>query len=542
MTFDAIESSAFAKGSLNLSEQLSKLHAGFDSKVSAARGVYEDFSVAANENVAKWLGEETALQIEPTSVRDTVKQMYSGVENADGTKTLGLKEISEWKVNPDYAEQNIKQQSGYAAEVISTAKENLIAEAEGTGTKTWRADDRPDLFQKNDQYVDKIREYADGTIEKIQTKFVGNNAKECLSRLTSKDYDKYFEEGRVDKLEVPSDYYDEMKELITEKKASLEQQIDRVKKLGKEDVAQKKQAQLDRLEQVDKMLEKSTVSRKEAIDARINPERYKRKIIMRTVVDGVKTSNREGIKSGAIAAGLTATVSTVDNVQKVMSGEITPEEAATDIAKDTAIAGVAGYGTAFISTAASQAMSASSRTLIKSIGDAGIPAMAITFAVSSYDSVSDYAQGTIDGSELATDLGRNAVNVAGGALGSAAAGAAATAIVGVAVHGAATGAATGAVAGSVVPGAGTAAGGAVGGVIGFAAGLAGGMVGTAIASEAYTTALEYGPEAAQGFADKAQEMADQAVESVQQYAPTKVDSIKTALHTYIKENNLPIKV
>lgn len=513
MTFDAIDSSAFIKNGFNVSEQLSKLHAGFDKTVSAVNGAYENFSAATTENVSKWLGEQGALNVEMSSVRDSVKQMYSGTENLDGTKTLGLKEISEWKINPEYADQNIKQQAGYAAEVISTAKENLIAEAEGTGTKTWRADDRPDLFQKNDQYVDKIREYADGTIEKVQTKFVGDSAEECLSKMTSKKYDKYFEDGRIDKMEVPSDYYDDMKELIAEKKAGLEQQLERVSADGKEDVAQKKQAQIDRLNKIDEKLEKSTVSKQEAIEARINPEGYTRRITRDAVIDNVKTSGKEGLKSGAMAAGLTATISTVDNVQKVMNGEITPEEAAKDIAKDTAIAGGVGFGSTFVSSAVSQTMSASSHELIKSIGNSGAPAMAVAFAVSSYESVSDYAQGTIDSTQLAVDLGKNAVNIAGSVAGSAVAGA---------------------VVGSVVPGAGTA--------VGFVAGMAGGMVGTAVASEAYTTALEYGPEVAQGFANKAQEMATQTVETAQKYAPDKVADIKTALNTYIKENNLPIKV
>ena len=41
---------------------------------------------------------------------------------------------------------------------------------------TYRADDRPDLFHKNDQFVDKIRVDADGNVlERIQTKFVGSD-------------------------------------------------------------------------------------------------------------------------------------------------------------------------------------------------------------------------------------------------------------------------------------------------------------------------------------------------------------------------------
>ena len=84
--------------------------------------------------------------------------MYHGIELENGGKTLGLEDISKLECkHPDYMAQNIKQHAGYAAEVISTTKENLAAKLEGSGIQTYRADDRPDLYAKNDQYVDKIR-------------------------------------------------------------------------------------------------------------------------------------------------------------------------------------------------------------------------------------------------------------------------------------------------------------------------------------------------------------------------------------------------
>lgn len=42
-------------------------------------------------------------------------------------------------------------------------------------------------------------------------KFVGKDGASCLSKLASKNYDKYFNEGKVDKIEIPKDYYDEIK-------------------------------------------------------------------------------------------------------------------------------------------------------------------------------------------------------------------------------------------------------------------------------------------------------------------------------------------
>ena len=51
------------------------------------------------------------------------------------------------------------------------------------------------------------------------------------------------------------------------------------------------------------------------------------------------TANEVGLKSGAIAAGITCAISSVDNISACMNGEISGEEAAVEIVKDTAMAG-----------------------------------------------------------------------------------------------------------------------------------------------------------------------------------------------------------
>ena len=94
-------------------------------------------------------------------------------------------------------------------------------------------------------------------------------------------------------------------------------------------------------------------------------------------------------------------------------GEITAEEMIVDIVTETATAGAIEYGAEFISVTASQAMSKSSSALIKKVAGSSMPAAVVSFAVESYDSVSAYAKGEIDGEELAYELGENAASVAG---------------------------------------------------------------------------------------------------------------------------------
>ena len=534
-SLDAIEKNAFERTSLDLSNKMEKLHNSFDSKVAAKEGYYAPEFSAVKDNWTSWLDLKDSSKLgEITGENvDTIKRMYYG-SDSEGIKTLGLEDISHWKLNPEYRQQNVEQQSGYVAEVISTAKENIIAQKEGTGITTYRADDRPDLYHKNDQYVDKVRIDADGKIvDRVQTKFVGNDGRSCLQKLESKDFDKYFSDGKVDKMEIPSDYYDQIKEekLIEKKIEGLEKQVERLKVDGKSDIAANKQARIDKLKKIDEMLERSTVSSDEAKYARLHPKRYTRKLF---VPDNVKMAHEMGKETGLQAAGITAVSSTVDNIRSVYSGDKTIAKACEDVAADTGKAGALGYGTGFVSSAIANAMSGSSHELLKSVSKTGIPAAAVSFTMESFDSVSDFAQGTIDGKQLAVDLGENAAGISGNMAGSA---------IGSTV-GAATGAAAGGVVGSVVaPGVGTAAGMTIGGKVGGAVGgIAGGMIGYAVTTQAYRTAVVYEPEQAVELADKAKGYATETIESVKQFSPDKVEIVKDSINAFASANSLPFQL
>ena len=313
--------------------------------------------------------------------------------------------------------------------------------------------------------------------------------------------------------------------MIPDKISDLEKQLERVKADGKTEVAEKIEKRIAKYKKVDEMLEKSNTTKQEAIDARLNPDKYMKKIFAnKTLVE----SHNAGLESGAFAAGLTAAVSTVDNVQRYMGGDITAKEAAMDIAKDVGTAGALGYGTAFVSTAVTSVMSGSSHQLIHTVGELGAPGIAISFGIDTYDSVMDYAQGKIDAAQLAYDLGESAVHI-GGAM----AGAQAASTVGMAIGGAV---------GSVVPGAGTLAGMAVGQVAGYGVGMVGGMVGCAIASEAYATAVEFGAENAGVLAEKAKAAAQGTIELVKVNAPEKVADICNAVNDYASKFKIPFSV
>ena len=517
MNFDGLGAASLEAGSFNVNDKLSAFNKSFDNSITGNYDAYFDMPDSVDGNIARWLGINSTdtgtfitadLAAIRSTVTDTVKQMYSGTILENGKLSLGLERISQWKVNPDYIESNLKQHAGYAAEVVSTAKENLQAKLDNTGVKTYRADDRPDLFPPNDQYVDKIRIDSAGNVEKVQVKFVGEDAKACLAKLKSADYDKYFQDGAVDKIEVPKDYYDDMKQMVSKKISSLEEQVQHVKEQGKTEAIHTKEAELERYRKIDKMLEKSTVSSDEAMEAVKHPKRYTAKLFAK---DTFLESNKAGLESAALAATITTAVSTVDNITQVMDGKITAQEAFLDVAKDTGAAGGIAYGTAFVSTAVAQTMSSSAHQMIRALGNSGVPAMVISVGVQSFDSITDYATGVIDAKELVSDLTESTAQVAGSMAGAALAGA---------------------TVGSVIPGAGT----IVGAAAGIGVSMVGGMVGAAVATEAYKSAVRIAAPGAEKLADKAKETAMKTVELAKEAMPDRAGDVVDAWNNFWKES------
>lgn len=505
--FDVMDEKSFKVEQTDADARLKKLHQEFKSKVMPLDKNYENIDDGIDRNLSRILGVNDVSAVHPTLMDETKRMMY-GVES-DGFKTRGLEDLSKWKLDKKspYYEQNLNQQSGFAAEILSTYKENLAAKANGSDIRTYRADDLPNLFQGNDPYVDKVRMNDNGEIiERIQTKFVGGDGKQWVSKMMSSKFEKYLDGEHVDKIECPKEFYDEIKTEIPKRVTKLEKQLEHVTANGKQDAAVKIQHNIDKLNRLDDMVEQSNTTRGEARYARLHPQSTVDKIFKPELT---KLSKAEGLKDGAFAAGITFTMSAVDNISSYMDGEITAEEMVKDITTKTASAGALGYGAGFISRAVGETMKTSSHQLIQKVGGSSLPGATVSFAVESYDSISDFAQGEITGGELAYDLGENAAMIAGG------------------IEGAKIGATLGSPAGPV----GSAAGGIVGG-----------LVGCAVTSEVYKTAVEAGAENAEKIGKKAQEFADSTVKKVAKAVPEKLDDVKGAFNDFAGSVKLPIHV
>ena len=468
MELETIEKGQIEQGGFKVSDTLSELHKGFESSLSPENGVFATLDMPVlDESIRDSFG-IGQIEVTPeirTAVVNTVRDMYYGTR-VDDRQSLGLKEINQWKINENYRESNISQHAGYAAEVISTNKENFMVRLNGTGEQVFRADDLPkdllDQFDgkiaaKNDQHVDKVRIKSDGTYETVQTKFVGKNADECFKKLMSKSYDKYLEEGKVDKIEIPKEYYDDVKELIrTQKKDLCEQYAHVSSESGKSEVASQLNDRIEKLKKWDKKLESSSVTKEEAKFAVEHPKAY-----------AAQQLNKAGLKSGAQAALITGAVSGVQNYQAYKAGEISAKEAIEDTAKDVAVSGAIAYGTEVVTQLA---------------GGSSVPAAVISMSVESYGDVKDYVEGEIDEKELAYNLGENAASVVGATVGGILGGTVGTAV------------------------------GPAGTVVGS---VAGASAGSAIATKAYQEAAEFVSEnketiikATENIGQKASEIAD----------------------------------
>lgn len=153
---------------------------------------------------------------------------FSGHDYETGQPlTKGLKDIAGSKVNPQYQKQNLRQQSGFSAEVKESARYNAKKILEGSAERKVRTDD---IGRVNDPLCDHVTLDQNGNIVSgsgAQMKFVGNTPKEAFKKLTSTNYEKYRQAGV--KLEVPSDYYEGIQKEAAAEIEKLQGQLARAK-------------------------------------------------------------------------------------------------------------------------------------------------------------------------------------------------------------------------------------------------------------------------------------------------------------------------
>lgn len=354
---------------------------------------------------------------------DAVKQhfvAYSGKDNELGKDLVkGLKKISEEKVNPDYEFQNIHQQAGYSAEVKAVARSNAKNIINGDSTRKVRTDD---LGSVNDPLYDTVSVDANGKIivgSGTQMKFIGASEKDvtgagdatrALDKLQTKKFQKYLDADA--KIEVPSDQYDTIIDEANSKISKLLEQLDKHKNAGNEEQAKKDQEQIRKLEKIKKNLQKSNVSSKEAVFARLHPG-------LSTAVDVAKVSHKSGVQTASNSVIIGGSVSIVKNLVSVCKGEIEPEDAVINVAKDTASTSMIGYGTGFTGAAIKGAMQNSEAEYIRTLSKTNMAGTLVSVTTAVTKTLSSYFKGEIDGVECLEILGDQGTGMIGSAMFSA---------------------------------------------------------------------------------------------------------------------------
>lgn len=356
---------------------------------------------------------------------------YEGVDRVLGFASKGLREISQSKVNPESSKQNLRQQAGFSAEVKSVARKNARAIIDGSDNRFVRTDS---IGRVNDPLFDVVEIGQDGSIlpgSFSQVKFVGNNPEELLSKLCSKKYAKYLEHDAI--LDIPDDYYDALfgngtkdSGLIEKKIRELDGQIDRARSQGKADVVAEKMARKKDLQKIKKSIRKSGLTRgdykegehvlgterDEAMEARLHP----RISTAKDVVNLAHEAGKQQAKTGAIASG---SISLVKNVVACAKGEIEPDEAAGQVARDVGSGAVKSYAIAFSGTAIQGAMSNASSEYVRALSKTNLASGLVTTTISVGKTMRKYIAGEISGAECIEELGEKGFGELGAAMYSA---------------------------------------------------------------------------------------------------------------------------
>lgn len=337
---------------------------------------------------------------------------YSGIDQETQRHFKGLKDISKSKVHPDYAEQNIKQQAGFSAEVNKVSRDNARSIIEGRSKRSIRTDDAPG-FSRNDQQFDHVElrggEVIDGSGS--QMKFVGNH-KRLLNKIAlgegggKNDYSRY----QGSPLDLPSEQVESAKEYCREQSSRLNQKAARLDEKGLTEQAQKCRRQAKNFDELEKNCRDSGMTTDEAVFLRKHPELGTAKEMMGVAHEAGKQGAVAGLAAGAtFSAGL--------NLWKLAKGDVEFDEAITNIAKDAGKSAVMGYAGSAVGSLAKGAMQQSDKTALRALAGSALPGMIASMTVDAAKTLCRLGAGEITPGQMVEELGQTGVNTLAGVWG-----------------------------------------------------------------------------------------------------------------------------
>ena len=329
--------------------------------------------------------------------------VYSGRDNeANRNLKRGLKRIYGYKD----CKKRIKQQAGFVAEEIYTARENSKRIISGDKRRIRRTDD---LGSVNDQLYDHFTIDTHGNIivgSGEQMKFVGNNAKELFDALKSGKFRKYLGKATIT---IPSDYYEGVISEIEEDLSKLDNWLKKAEKRGNRKLIEKYRNRISLLKEIKVSIRNSGITTKEAIFARKHP-------LIFTIKDMTKISHQAGVEQAKIGISISAVVSLIRNVVALCKNEKKPIDAAKELVVDSGegafVAYLNGFGGSFIKSG----MQNSSNEIVRGVSKSNAPAMIVTSAIDVGKSLARLCKGEISIAECLSEMGEKGTGYLNSAL------------------------------------------------------------------------------------------------------------------------------
>ena len=323
-----------------------------------------------------------------------------GIDYESGIKfDRSLIDVSNYKINPDYVENNIKQQAGFSAEIAHVSKKNAEAIIDKTGSTFSRSEDIS-KYGKNHNVVDIVETTITGDEITSQMKFV-TDPKKLMDKIAAgegggkNDYSRYMEADRID---LPTEQVADAKKYCLEKADKLNRQAERLDLEGKKELAQKSREQAKNYTELEKKCQDSGISTEEAKRYRLDPK-------WETAKDIAEVSHRAGIEGAKFGTAIGGSISLISNIIAVKSGNKELEDALFDTATDTLKSAGVGYATGFAGSALKGAMQQSSKQFIREASKTGLPAMIVSTCLSLGKTITSYASGEIDEKALLREVG-----------------------------------------------------------------------------------------------------------------------------------------
>lgn len=407
----------------------------------------KDKKIINNSTVG--MAQKNLNQIHGEAASQTI-QAYKGIRvdkfgDEITHKGRNLKDISNYKLNPKFKDINIKQQSGFSAELIEEARENKEAILSGETTRTRTTDG---IGRTNDTQYDHVKVDSNGNVIEnsgSQMKFLkktinpktGKVKYDVIEKLANKeDWNRY-----DTKITVPKDDYEGALKYAEEKYNENIELYKKTLEKGKLTEAEKYKRRAEDYKNAKERIQPAKLTGEEAINARKNPEKF----VINEVTKDVHNAGICAAKGGAIVGG---SISIAQNLFAMIKDNKDIDEAIKDITLSTIKAGTTAYTVGAGGTAIKTLMHSSKNQIVRRMGTTSLPTLIVTGALEIGSSMKKYINGEISELELFEEIGEKGVGMV------------------TAGYCAGTGAVVGATIGSAIPVVGTAIGGVVGGFVG----------------------------------------------------------------------------